>query len=256
MITVSRLSIAPVKGLALVHPDEVVLGPRGVAEDRRFHLVDADGRRYGLLRDGSLALVRAAYDDEDDRLELRLPDGREVSGEVRPAEPVTTDFYGRPVSGHVVEGPWAAALSEYVGRPLRLVKTDAPGSGVDRSRGSVSIVSTGSLEELRRRAGRSEPVDGRRFRMLVTLEGANPHEEDEWIGRHVSIGGATVVVHEQVARCAITTQNPGTGRRDFDTLGTIKAYRGLRAGEGIDFGVYGEVVAPGSVRVGDSVAPA
>jgi uncharacterized protein YcbX len=251
--TVSSLSVAPVKGLALVHPREVQLEVTGVAENRRFYLIDADGRRYGLLRDGSLALVVPEYDAEAGRLSLRFPDGGEAAGEVALDGAVTTDFYGRDVAGRVVVGPWAEALSEYVGRPLRLIQADRPGVGVDRDRGPVSMVSEASLDELRRRAGREEPVDGRRFRMLIGLAGCRPHEEDEWLGRRVLVGDAVVLLHEQVARCAITTQNPATGRRDFDTLHAIKGYRGLRHGAAIDFGVYGEVAEPGAVRMGDSV---
>jgi uncharacterized protein YcbX len=251
---VSALSVAPVKGLALVHPDEVFLGPEGVADNRRFHVVDADGRRYGLLRDGSLALVSATFDAELDRLELLFPDGESVAGIVDEGEPISTDFYGREVPGRVVEGPWAPALSEYAGRPLRLVRPNAAGAGVDRERGTITMLSDASLEELARRGGVDE-VDGRRFRMLIQVGGCRAHEEDEWLGRRVRVGDAIVALHEQVARCAITTQNPETGRRDFDTLRTIKEYRGLRDGEGIDFGVFGEVVEPGAVRVGDPVEP-
>ena len=254
MPDVSALSVAPVKGLALMHPDEVFLGPEGVADNRRFHLVDADGRRYGLLRDGSLALVAATFDAELDRLELLFPGGESVAGIVEEGEPISTDFYGRDVPGRVVEGPWAEALSEYAGRPLRLVRPNAAGAGVDRERGTVTMLSDASLEELGRRGGVDE-VDGRRFRMLIQVGGCRPHEEDEWLGRRVRVGDAIVLLHEQVARCAITTQNPETGRRDFDTLRTIKEYRGLRDGEGIDFGVFGEVVEPGAVRVGDPVEP-
>jgi len=67
-----------------------------------------------------------------------------------------------------------------------------------------------------------------------------------------------VLLREQVARCAITTQSPETGVRDFDTLREIKHYRGTRGGDGkhIDFGVFGEVEEPGRIRVGDAVAPA
>jgi hypothetical protein len=35
----------------------------------------------------------------------------------------------------------------------------------------------------------------------------------------------------------------------------IKAYRGTRGEKQLDFGVYGEVVTPGRVRVGDAVEP-
>ena len=45
MKTVSRLSIAPVKGMALVHPEEIDLERNGVADNRRFYLVDDLGDR-------------------------------------------------------------------------------------------------------------------------------------------------------------------------------------------------------------------
>jgi uncharacterized protein YcbX len=41
---VSRISIVPVKGLAVQQIEAVELAPNGVAENRRLHLVDAGGR--------------------------------------------------------------------------------------------------------------------------------------------------------------------------------------------------------------------
>ena len=256
MRTVSRLAIAPVKGMALVHPDEIRLERYGVADNRRFHVIDEHGRRYGQIRNGTLVRVAPEYEADANRLVLRFPDGEFVAGELALGEPVTTDFYGRPVPGRIVDGPWAAAISAYAGRPLRLVKTDEPGAGVDRGLGSVSLLSDASLDELARNAKR-DGVDARRFRMLIGVAGCEPHEEDEWVGRLVRVGEAVVRLHEQVARCAITTQNPETGVPDFDTLREITRYRGTREQDGkhIDFGVFGEVAEPGRVRVGDPVEP-
>jgi uncharacterized protein len=251
---VSWLTIAPVKGLALVEVDELALAHDGVAENRRFYLVDEDGRRYGLLRDGRLAVVRPAWDPARRRLELAFPDGSTVAGEVDVDGEVTTDFFGRPVIGRVVQGPFGDALSAHVGRPVRLVRAEV-GTAVDRDLGPVSMLSEASLEELRRRAGREERVDPRRFRMLIGIGGVGAHEEDEWLGRRVQVGEAVVLLREQVARCAITTQNPATGEPDFDTLREIKAYRGMRDRKLIDFGVFGEVAEPGRVRLGDPIEP-
>jgi uncharacterized protein YcbX len=253
MATVSWLSIAPVKGLALVHPSEVKLDRTGVAANRRFYLIDGDGRQFGLLRYGPLVQIGPTYDEDSDRLSLRLPDGSSVEGQVELGEPVETSFNGRPVHGRVVVGPWERAISEHARRPIRLVKTDRPGDGVDRGRGQVSLVADASVEELARNGGRDE-VDARRFRMLIGVAGCDPHEEDDWVGRRIRVGEAVVHLRGHVGRCAITTQNPDTGVPDFDTLRTIRQYRGLREGR-VDMGVFGEVLEPGRVRVGDPVEP-
>jgi hypothetical protein len=113
-------------------------------------------------------------------------------------------------------------------------------------------VSDGSLRELAKHAG-VDSVDGRRFRMLINLEGADPHEEDAWIGKRIALGDAVLRVRKPDARCAITTQDPDTGMRDLDTLRAIISYRGLREGKHADFGVLADVVTPGRIRVDDEV---
>ena len=256
MPVVSRISVAPVKGLGLVHPEEVLLETHGVRENRRFHIVDADGRRFNQLRNGALVQIRPEYDADTQRLTLHFPDGSVADGEVSLGAEVTTDFYGRPVVGSYVEGPWSQALSGWAGRPLRLVQSP-PGLAVDRDRGHVSLISIASLAELGREGQQDAPVDGRRFRMLFELDGCEPHEEDGWVKQHLRIGAARIRIRGDVGRCAITTQNPETGEPDFDTLRTISTYRGFTENEAgqrhIPFGVYGEVAEPGRVAIGDAV---
>ena len=256
MRSVAWLSYAPVKGLRLKLADAVRLDRTGVAADRRFYLVDSAGDRIGALEIGELLSIEADYDSQGERLTLGLPSGEVVAGEVELGEAVTTSFFGRPVAGHLVRGPWSEAVSSVAGRPLRLARTDEPGVGVDREDGSVSLVSEASLEELERLSEHDGPVDGRRFRMTIGITGCRPHEEDEWIGRDVQVGDAVVRPIETVARCAITTKHPETGERDFDTLRAIREYRGQNSETmGLDLGVFGAVVRPGAVRVGDRVEP-
>lgn len=252
MPSVSRLAVAPVKGLALTHPDEVQVTSRGVPEDRRFYLVEENGKLVSGTKDSPLFTVRAATDGAGSRLSLAFADGRTLDGEVELGDPATTMFFGRAVPGRVVLGPWGDALSELVGRPLRLLRADDSAGGFDSF--PVSLLSEASLEELARRSG-EERVDGRRFRMLVQVAGTAPHEEDGWLGRRVRIGEALVEVTEQDPRCRMTTRNPDTGVRDWDSLKAIKGYRGVTNGDGIMFGVYARVIQPGRVRVGDPVEP-
>ena len=255
MKRVVRISVSPVKGFRLSHPDEVLLGLDGVAGNRRFFLVDADGRRYTLTRAGELTHLAADWDESTGRLVVTFPDGGIVDGIVELGEPAATEFAGpRVVRGRFVAGPWSDALSAYLGRPLRLVQVDEPGGAFPEGR-PVSLVSHASLEELAAGAG-VEAVDARRFRMLIGLDGCDAHEEDAWIGGRVRVGGALLAVGGPIERCAATTRNPDTGEVDFDTLRVIKDFRGLRDGKHADFGVFAAVVEPGRVRVGDPVEPA
>ncbi len=254
MRTIARLNVTPVKSTALQHPDQIRLERYGAVGNRDFFFVDHEGRRFSGEKKASLLPVGAAYDAEDDRLELRLPDGVLVSGPATVSgEALAVDFYGRPVEGHVVEGDFAEALSRYTGHDIRLVRVDRPGDGNDER--PVTLVSLASVAELGRQAGREQPVDARRFRMTIEIDGCAPHEEDAWRGRRVRIGDAVVVVGEPVPRCVVTTLDPDTGLRDFPTLSIIKRYRGVSEDGDLPFGVYADVDVPGLVRVGDPINP-
>ena len=186
--------------------------------DRRFYLVDPDGRLVNNKTCGELMQVRPGVSPDADRLTLAFPSGETVGGDVELGAAVETSFYGRPVTGRYVDGPWSDAISEHAGRPLRLVRTDEPGAAIDRVH-VVSLISDGSLAALARRAG-IEHVDGRRFRMTVELEGCEEHEEDSWIGGEVEVGEARIRVTGPVGRCVVTSRNPDTGESDLDTLGS------------------------------------
>lgn len=251
--TVARLSVTPVKSMALHHPGRIHLERWGAVGNRLFYIVDEAGRLLSGSRHGPLARIVARYDASADLLRLDLPDGRAVEGQARTdGVPTITSFWGRPVAGRPVAGPFSKELSHYVGRPVRLMRCERPGDGNDTY--PASVVSAASLDELARHLGVAR-VDGRRFRMLVEVDGCEPHEEDRWMGRRVRVGGAVLRVVEPDPRCVVTTQDPDTGRRDLDTLGAIAAYRGKRDGRHLDFGVYAVVERPGIVRVGDSVEP-
>jgi uncharacterized protein YcbX len=251
---VARISIAPVKSLGLVHPEEVLLERGGVAGDRRFWLVDEDGRLFNIKRSGRLIGVRPEWDEATRLLALTLPDGERVEGVVELGEPLDVELYGEPLPSRRVLGPWAAALSRLAGRTLRLLWTD--GGAVDRvlHGGNVTLVSRASLTRLAQEAGVAA-VDGRRFRMLFEIDGVGAHEEDDWLGARVAIGDAVIAVAGDVGRCAVTTRHPDTGMVDLDTLGTLARYRREGRVERLPFGVYGAVAVPGRVRVGDPVRP-
>jgi uncharacterized protein YcbX len=252
---VTRISIAPVKSLGLVHLDEVDLGKHGVAGNRRFWLVDADGRLFNNKRHGPMVRIAPEWDEAALTLALRFPDGSRVEGVVELGDRVEPQMYGHPHPSRRVIGPWQDAISDFVGQPLTLLWADDHAGDRGYRGGTVSLVSGASLARLAQEAGASEPLDGRRFRMLFEIDGVGAHEEDAWLGTQVQVGDAVLVLNGDVGRCVVTSHDPDTGVRSFDTLGTLGKYRREGRNEPLPFGVYGAVAVPGTVRVGDPVAP-
>jgi uncharacterized protein YcbX len=118
------------------------------------------------------------------------------------------------------------------------------------------LISTGSLRRLAEQGG-CDDVDPRRFRMLIEVDGLDAHAEDAWVGSAIRIGEhARVRFEGHVGRCLITSRDPVTGVIDLPTLDILGEYRrDLDTTEPLPFGIYGRVLEPGTVRLGDAVAP-
>jgi len=250
--TVAALQTTPVKGLRVVARDAIELTETGVGDDRRLYLVDARGRMVNGKQLGALNEVVATLEGE--QLALAFPDGTRVAGPLAFGdERVATTFFSRPAPARELLGGFGAALSDHVGRDVRVVEA-LHRKALDRGRGgATSFISRASLQALERLAG--TPVDARRFRMLVEVAGlSEAHEEDTWVGRRLRVGAALVRVRGHVGRCLVTQRHPESGTPDLPMLDLLRSYRGgLDTTEPLAFGVYGEVLEPGRVAVGDPV---
>jgi uncharacterized protein len=250
--TLARINVTPVKGTALQHLRGAELGPTGIAGNRRFHLADDRGRLYSGLAHGPL--VQVTCEVQNGTLRCRFPGGRVVGGSTDDlGELEQTDFDGRAVPGRSVGGEISEAFSDYVGAHVRLIRTERDGDGPDEM--PLTMVSFASVAELGRRGGYDGDLDPLRFRINLELDDAAPFEEDTWDGRRVRIGDAVLRIEGQVPRCAVTTQDPTTGERDWNTLKQIAAFRPLMPTRQVPFGVYATVDQPGAVAVGDAVTP-
>ncbi len=253
---VAWIHVAPIKALAIQALESVELGPRGVENDRRFCIVDQDGRMLNAKRVQRFVAIRPRFDADFRHLVLELPDGSAVEGPAGQGQATTVTIYGRTVPAHAVAGPWSEVLSAVAARPVRLVRFDDPGEGVDRAdeAAGASLLSEGSLRAIASAAGVSAPVDPRRFRMLFGISGVDAHAEDTWIGRRVRIGAAVVEPGGNIGRCAVTTLDPDAGVSDLDTLAALGTYRDREVTtEPLAFGVWARVVKAGAVRLGDAV---
>jgi uncharacterized protein YcbX len=250
-ISVTGLAVTPIKGARLHTVDVLDLQRSGARGNRSFYLIDERGRMVNGKQVGQLQAVVAELRDEGATLQLTLPDGQEVSAPVTIGEEVATRFFSRPRTDRLVEGPFSAALSQALERPLRLVHT---ASAVDRGRqGAASLISRASLQRIAEVGGIAD-VDRRRFRMLIEVDGLDPHAEDEWVGCRTWVGESVIRWHGNVGRCLVTSRDPESGDVDLPTLDILGEYRReIESTEPLPFGIYGEVLHGGTVRVGDPV---
>jgi uncharacterized protein YcbX len=254
VLTLTRLSVTPVKALRLSHPVEAELTAGGIPEDRRFYLIDEADGLFDASDHAALLRIVPDYEPAAERLRLSFPDGSEVEDAAdRLDGPVTTDFFGRTVQGRLVGGNFSDALSRYAGRPVRMARVSRDGDGQDVH--PLTLVSSESVRDLGLRGDRTD-LDPRRFRMNLEIEGGEPYVEDSWDAELVRVGAATIRVRGQIPRCVVTTLGPDTGHKDFGTLTQIARYRPRIGGRGgLPFGMYAEVVEAGRVRIGDPVEP-
>ncbi len=246
---VARIGFTPVKGGRHVTQELASLVVGGAVGDRAFALVDpATDRCLRTVEHPTLLRAAAAWDGRV--LAVDLPAGRVAAEPVATGDVRQVDYWGRSVPLEVVDGPWAAAYAEHLGRDVLLARA-APGDVVYG--GAVTLVTNASLARLADEVG--EPVDAARFRATFELSGdLVPHVEDTWIGRTLTIGDAQVRVRQAVPRCAVIDLDPSTGERDGGLMKALARYR--QVGNDVFFGVDAEVVVPGRVVAGAAVTVA
>lgn len=259
---IAALFVHPVKSTRPVSVTRAEALPRGFRFDRRWMIVDADGRFVSQREDPRLGrLVPRLHDDvlridaEDGTTPLELP-----------AEPSGTPTRRATVWGDEVAvidaGDTAAAwLEARLGRGHRLVGMPPDGHRpVDEARArpgdEVSfadgvpylLASTSSLAELERRAGTR--LDVRRFRPNLVIDGAAPFAEDGW--DTFRVGDVPFRAVGPCVRCVVTTLDPDTGAAGTEPLRTLASFRRASSG-GVTFGENLIAAGTGTIEVGDEV---
>jgi uncharacterized protein len=255
---VAQLGVTAVKGTRLDCPERIEVGPDGAAGDRRFFLRSSSDHVQIDARSGPAQAIRSAYDPGTEILSLRFPDGTTVEDRIVRGEPAVgrVSWDGRrPVHGVLVSGPFNRALSAHLGWPVELIEVGPGGQRYDVA--PLTLVSQASITRLEEALGLAD-LDGRRFRMTITLAGPAAHDEDRWRGRELAIGSCRMRVGGPVPRCAAVTHQPESGARDHAVLKAIVDSRApgvSDTGETVraPFGVYAHAVSAGAIAVGDRV---
>lgn len=214
--------------------------------DRRFAIVHGASqcdptapswqpKRQFLQRmtDERLALLGIDYDDATEALTLKR-DGKQVA----------RGLLSLPIGQELINQFLNAFMKDPRGA-LKIVS--APGLAfTDKPEKLVSLINLASAKDIERVT--RAPVDPRRFRGNLILEGLPAWAEFDWIDRELAIGPVRLKVVSRITRCAAVNVNPATGERDLNIP------KALMTGFGhADCGIYAEVLVGGRIAEGDTL---
>jgi len=256
----SAINLYPIKSARGIALSSVPLDEFGLAQDRRWMVVDSSGRFVSQREAHQMALVEVAVDGEALVITgAGMPDLRVTPPPADAArEQVTIWEDSCPAQS---AGPEAARwFSAWLERPSRLVympsstfRTANPEYVPEPRRVSFAdaypllLIGEGSLEELNRRM--DVPLPMNRFRPNLVVAGTEPFAEDQW--KTIRVGDIVLDVVKPCDRCVTTTIDQATGMAGKEPLRTLAQFRKWNGQ--VYFGQNVVHRTPGWLRTGDPV---
>lgn len=257
--TIASIHIYPIKSLGGFAVPEVRLTDRGLEHDRRWMLIDPDGRFLSQRECAAMACLHCAPLSTGFRVtDTRIGNALDLPWSFAEGLRINAKVWDDDVElllGHANMHQW---FSEALQRPVRLVympdstlrTTDPRYAHVPVALNDAFpalIISQASLDDLNARLGTPVPME--RFRPNFTITGGEPYQEDAW--QEIIIGQVRFLVVKPCYRCVIITTDQRTGERSQEPLRILASYRSV--GNKVRFGMNATFAAAGTVRVGDEV---
>src|SRR5690349_18977002 len=227
----AAIRVYPVKSCRAHTRETAVVERWGLAGDRRWMVVDPEGRFVTQREEPRLATIAVAVEPEG----LALESGGQhlVVRTPGPEARRLVTVWRSTVPARIAD----ISLAPLIGCDLRLAYMDDPRSrtinpdyGRPEDRVSFAdgypllLASQSSLDDLNARMGTPLPME--RFRPSVVVVGAPPWAEDFW--RRIRIGEAVFRIVKPCDRCIVTTTDQATGARGAargEPLRTLARFR-------------------------------
>ena len=239
----------PVKGLSPEPlPDVALAVGQTLPADRRYAIENGPSgfdpadpkwmvKAYFLMlmRDEWLAALHSHFDDATNVLTIRRDGAIAAQGNLERAE-------GRAA----IERFFAESYAGSIKGPPKILSSEGH-SFSDVARKVVSIINLGSLQAIENIVGR--PVHPLRFRANLYVSGWPAWHEFDLLDQTLAIGETRLKVVKRITRCAAVNVDPETAARDLSIPQALTQRLGHN-----ECGVYAEVIAGGTIAVGDTIA--
>lgn len=232
-----------------------IRGAKKIAGLMKLAAAHVDGPRSAVvitMPDGSTTTTDAA--DRDERVSNAI-DHRVTLWPLRPADDLDHYRRGAPDSDDMLE-ELNGIFGREEGEPLpdlsvfppEILEFESP-PGTYLDAWPLLLMSTSALASLDE-ALPDSAIDVRRFRPNVVIDtgDATGHPEVHWVGRRIRVGEVEIEVNAGCPRCVMVTHEV-----DADIPADRRVLRHIVADLGQNVGVYGKVVTPGTITMGDPV---
>lgn len=254
-ITVSQLTVYPVKSLRGIDVPRIELTSTGPKFDRQWMVVDPTGKFRTQRQLANMCLIDTRLEDEQLVLSrLGHPDVLVPRGG---GKPLSANVWRDTVAAQDCGDDVATWLSKVLELPCRMVYmpqgAERPVPGGQHTVGfadayPILLANEASLADFNQHLSLTIGMD--RFRPNITVTGVPAYAEDHW--QAITIGELSFNVESPCTRCIMPSIDPATGQKQPEIIDALNQVR--RFGTETRFGQNVSYDAFGTLNVGDRVA--
>ncbi len=258
-MTIDQITIYPIKGLGGISLSEAYAMERGFEHDRRYMLVDHNGKFLSQREIPNMALIKCHI--SNNQLEIKYLDQLlNVDLQQEDGELIDTTIWKHQVNAIEISNEAHDWFSDLLGVKCKLVKMNKQShrkKSLIKSPKTTDlsfadgypylILGSASLENLNQKLQEALPYN--RFRANIVISTKIAHHEDEL--DKIQLGDYKFRIIKPCARCHVITINQDTGQSGKEPLKTLAGYR--KISNKIYFGANAICLEEGPIRVGDKL---
>ena len=241
-LRLSEIYIYPIKSLGGIRLKKAKVLEKGLEFDRRWMLVDRDGKFMTQRIHPKMALLKVSLGHGEisvvNHARPERPSIRFFADQVPSGKHLYATIWDDAVTVTEVDSDLSAWFSKELEMDCRLVVFPESNTRPVDARYKVNdenvsladaypflVIGQSSLDDLNTRL--KEPVPMNRFRPNFVVTGSDPYEEDRW--RKIRIGQNRFIAVKPCSRCVLTTVNQDTGEKGIEPLATLSSYRKIES---------------------------